>query len=144
MKQCLILIGVLFLSACAALPGGESRLPEDANEQDELLTSIRTYSFEGEADQIRKTGKRFLSRFPGDPAAVEVKLLVASADVEMGFYDEAARFAGEVLESDAPERERAEALLIISEVEKAKGGFETWNSLFRAFNSSTGRIDRRY
>lgn len=124
MKTLIILTAVLLLSACAAMPGGKSRLPADGDESDELLTRIRTYSFEGESDQIRRSGKRFLSGFPGDPAVTEVRLLVATADVELGFFDEAARLAGEVMESNAPEREKAEAVLIVSEVEKAKGGFD--------------------
>ena len=124
MKHLSMLIAVLLISACAIVPGGEVPLPAGADEPDELLTKIRTYSFEGEVDQIRRAGKRFLSRFPDDPAATEVRLLVASADVELGFFDEASRIAGEVIEGDASEGERAEALLIVSEVEKAKGRFE--------------------
>jgi branched-chain amino acid transport system substrate-binding protein len=124
MRHLFILCMVLLISACAAVPEGRSPLPAGADESDELLTRIRTYSFEGESDEIRKTGKRFLSRFPDDPAATEVRLLVASADVEMGFFDEAARLAGKVIAGDAGERERAEALLVVSEVEKARGGFD--------------------
>ena len=123
MKSVYILIAVLLISACAALPGGQSGLSPAAGDSDELLTRIRTYSFEGEFDEIRRAGKSFLSRFPGDPAVTEVRLLVASADVELGFFDEAARIADEVIASEASEREKGEALLLVSEVEKAKGGF---------------------
>jgi ABC-type branched-subunit amino acid transport system substrate-binding protein len=124
MRYLFILWMLLLISACAAVPEGRSPLSVGADGSDELLTRIRTYSFEGESDEIRKTGKRFLSRFPDDPAATEVRLLVASADVEMGFFDEAARLAGEVIAGDSGERERAEALLVVSEVEKARGGFD--------------------
>jgi branched-chain amino acid transport system substrate-binding protein len=124
MRHAIILITVVLMSACALLPEGKSPLPGEADGPDELLTSIRTYSFEGEHDEIRRAGKRFLSLYPDDQTITEVRLLVASADVELGFFDEAARLAGEVLEGEAGEKERAEALLLITEVEKARGGFE--------------------
>jgi branched-chain amino acid transport system substrate-binding protein len=140
MKHVCILIAVLLMSACTAVPGGKSPLPDGVDGSDELLTRIRTYSFEGEFDKIRKEGKRFLSRFPGDPAVTEVRLLVASADVELGFFDEAARFADEVIESRAAEEDRAEALLVISEVEKAKGSFdEAARVILRILGMEIGR-----
>ena len=124
MRETIILIVVLLLSACAVTPEGKSTLTGEAAGPDELLTEIRTYSFEGEGNLIRKAGKRFLSIYPDDPAVTEVRLLVASADVELGFFDEAARLAGDVIDGGAGEKDRAEALLIVSEVEKARGGFE--------------------
>lgn len=124
MKHVSILIAVLLMSACAAVPGGESTFRSGADESDELLTRIRTYSFEGESEEIRRAGNRFLSRFPDDPAVTEVRLLVASADVELGFFDEAARLAGEIIAGEAAERDRAEAILFLSEVEKARGSFD--------------------
>jgi hypothetical protein len=124
MRHVIMLVAVILLSACAVAPEGKSPLPGDAGGADELLTGIRTYSFEGDNEEIRRAGKRFLSLYPDDPAITEVRLLVASADVELGFFDEAARLAGEVMEGGAAEQDRAEALLLVSEVEKARGGFE--------------------
>ena len=125
MKPVLILITVILMSACASMPGEETTLPSGADESEDLLTRIRTYSFEGgEYDGIRKTGTRFLSRFPGHPDATEVRLLVASADIELGFFDEAERLARDVLAGDAEQNESGRALLIISEVDKARGEFD--------------------
>jgi len=124
MKHLIILSILLLLSACASAPEGRAPLPAGADESEELLTRLRTHSFEGDAEEIRRTGGRFLAGFPDDPAVTEVRLLVASADLELGFFDEAAKLAGEVVRSGAGRRERAEALLVVSEVEKAKGRFE--------------------
>ncbi len=124
MRYLIVLSTLLLVSACAVLPQGRAPLPSGADGSEELLTRIRTYSFEGEPEEIRRAGKKFLGRFPDDPAVTEVKLLVASADVELGFYDEAARLAGEVADGGAGQKERAEALVVVSEVEKARGRFE--------------------
>jgi branched-chain amino acid transport system substrate-binding protein len=135
MKKRAILLVLLLSFSCTAGSRDEPRSAIAVTESEELLTEIRTYSFEGEKQRIRKTGNRFLSRFGGDPAATEVRLLVATVDVELGFFNEAKRLAEEVIAGDAGEREQAEAQLVISDVEQAKGRFgEAAERVFRVLD----------
>jgi branched-chain amino acid transport system substrate-binding protein len=124
MKKIMMLFILVLLFSCATASRDENRLSIGVTDSEELLTQIRTHSFEGEKEQIRRTGNRFLSRYGDDPAAVEVRLLVASADVELGFFDEARRLAEDVIRGDTGDRERAEAYLLVAEIEQARGRFD--------------------
>ena len=61
MKYLNVITILLLLSACAVAPEGQGPLPAGADGPEELLTWIRTHSFEGEPEDIRRAGKRFLA-----------------------------------------------------------------------------------
>jgi ABC-type branched-subunit amino acid transport system substrate-binding protein len=124
MKRTVFIVSIIVLMAsCASMQRDRAVPSPDAEDSELMLTRIRTLAFEGDLKEIRKVGKQFLSRFGEDPAVPEVMLLVAGADVELGFFDEARQLALDLIELDADRRETAEAYLLLSEVERSRGLF---------------------
>jgi branched-chain amino acid transport system substrate-binding protein len=122
-KRTVIVCVLLLLVSCATAKWDGADDYTGADESEEMLTRIRTSVFEGDDKEIRKLGKQFLSRYGADPAAAEVTLLVAQADVELGFYDEAKNLALDLISTDAGRERKAMAYFLLSDVERAKGRF---------------------
>ena len=89
-------LACLFISCTVSPPAEEPLVAYDAEE--ELLTEIRTYKFEENYRELRPAGKRYLERYGDSPGSVEVRLLLGAADVELGFFDEAAEILTPLLD----------------------------------------------
>ncbi len=124
MMRSAIIVSIFFLlMSCASARQEQVSQGREFAESEEELTRIRTLAFEGDNKEIRKVGKQFLSRFGDDPSVPEVMLLVARADVELGFFDEAKGLALDLISADVPKKQTAEAYLLLSDVERARGSF---------------------
>lgn len=123
MRSAIIVSIFLLLMSCASARQDRVSEGREVVESEEMLTRIRTLAFEGDQKEIRKVGKQFLSQFGDDPSAPEVTLLVARADVELGFFDEAKGLTLDLISVDAGKKETAEAYLLLSDVERARGSF---------------------
>ena len=113
---------ILIFLSCSVSPPAEQRLAPLETEE-EMLTQIHTLRFEENHKELRRVGKRYLDSFGDTPGSVEVRLLLGHADIELGFYDEAAEILTPLLDETVSDQARGEALILIADVHKAKGRF---------------------
>ena len=123
MRSTVVVSIFLMLVSCASARQEQALQGRETLESEEMLTRIRTLVFEGDQKEVRKVGKKFLSRFGDDSSAAEVMLLVANADVELGFFDEANALAQDLISADAGLESTAESYLLLSDIERARGLF---------------------
>jgi ABC-type branched-subunit amino acid transport system substrate-binding protein len=115
---------VLLMLSCAIFPPTERPDTESAEEtREDALTEIRTLALGGDYKELRRAGKSFLSRYADDAALDDVRLLVASADIELGFFDEATEILSPLISREGTDREKGRAHVLMAHVHKAKGRF---------------------
>lgn len=131
----------MFISCAVSPPAEEPLVSSDAEEG--LLTEIRTYRFEENYRELRLAAKRYLDRHGDSPGSVEVRLMLGTADVELGFFDEAAKILTPLLDESAPSNVRGEALILVAEIHKAKGRFrESAGALCEALSTDLDNVHR--
>ncbi len=131
----------IFISCAVSPPAEEPLVSSDAEE--ELLSEIRTYRFEENYRELRLAGKRYLDRNGDGPGSVEVRLMLGAADVELGFFDEAAEILTPLLDESVPSNIRGEALILVAEIHKAKGRFrESAGALCEALSTDLDNVHR--
>ena len=117
--------GTALILLCVLLGGCLKPAVRDApasRPAEETMTLLRAAAAAGDAEEVRRAGTRFLERRPDDPDAAEVRLLVARADIELGFFGEAEEVLSPLLNETGETGGRA--LLLLSRVSAADGRFE--------------------
>ncbi|MBU8921915.1 MAG: ABC transporter substrate-binding protein [Bacteroidales bacterium] len=138
----LFLLAPLFTS-CAQAPPDLSmvRTPEEAC--GDLETKIRTFLFDEDYKEVRKSGLRYIEQCGGTDIIDEVRLMTGRACVETGRLTEARNILLPVAGGDIPSSDRGEALLILAGIDRARGLFyDAAVSLLGALSSDLGDASR--
>jgi ABC-type branched-subunit amino acid transport system substrate-binding protein len=139
MGKLLFILPILLSIACAAVRPPEPPETTAAEPRDTTLAHIRTAASAEDAAELRKAGMSFLSRYPDDPDADEVRILVAGADIDLGFADEASAVLDPIISRGGTDRHAGHARLLMADVHKAKGRFdEAAVSLLEALRTDLG------
>ncbi|MBN1884941.1 MAG: ABC transporter substrate-binding protein [Candidatus Krumholzibacteriota bacterium] len=116
-----ILFSAVFLAGCATLPPKASEEPLTGTE---ILASLRAAEAAGDLNEVRLAGMRFLGRRSDDAIADEVRLLVAAADTELGFYGDASDLLQPIVFAGRGDANEGRALALLARVHAADGDFE--------------------
>ncbi len=124
MRRLALNLLILLVLSCAIFPPREQPDKESAEKvREDMLSEIRTLALGGDYRELRRAGKSFLSRYADDEALDDVRLLVAMADIELGFFDEATETLSPLIERVGTDRERGRAHELMAHVQRAKGRF---------------------
>lgn len=93
-----------------------------SNEEDMIITKIRTLVFEEDFKEVRESGERYLFSYKDSKNAGEVRIYVGSADLQLGYFDFAINVVSPVFEMDYPDKLKVDAYMIVAKAEAAKGG----------------------
>jgi branched-chain amino acid transport system substrate-binding protein len=130
------------LASCAVAPLDQSSIQTPEEICESLDTEIRTFLFDEDYREVRKSGLRYIEQCAGDNID-EMRLITGRACVETGHLTEARSIVLPVAEGDVPSSDRGEALLIIAEIDRAKGLFyDAAASLLGALSSDLGDASR--
>ncbi|MCK4236294.1 MAG: amino acid ABC transporter substrate-binding protein, partial [Candidatus Krumholzibacteria bacterium] len=124
---------LLFSMSCSfsPTPGILDESPGETREG--MLTEIRTLAFEENYKECRKAGKRYLLDYGDEYGADEVRLLVGSADLELGFFEEAKDILIPLIEGEGEDSNKGAAYILLAKADRARGFFrEAVENLLRA------------
>ncbi|MBN1163989.1 MAG: amino acid ABC transporter substrate-binding protein [Candidatus Krumholzibacteriota bacterium] len=117
-----LLLLPLFLS-CTVFTSSEQPVRSADEHREDLLTRIRTAVFEKNHREIIKQGKIYLSRYQKESEAPEVRLRVGAADIELGFFRDAAKILLPLLDEEISGEEKGQAYLLLAETDRALGDY---------------------
>lgn len=121
-KSSLFLIVLIFFS-CAGYLRDDHREESSHETVEESILKLRTLALEEDYKELRRAGNHHLSNYGDESRSDEVRLLVASADIELGFYDEALSVLSPITAGDGPDGTRGRAYMLRAEIEQARGLF---------------------
>lgn len=116
----------LFLS-CSVPQKAETPLAESETvevERNRIVDGMRSLSVEEKFKELRAAGKKYLSKYGYSDEALEVRLLVGAADLELGFLEEAFEILSPLTEENVPPPVRFEAYLLLADVDRGRGLFK--------------------
>ncbi len=94
-----------------------------SNEEDMIMTKIRTLVFEEDFKEVRESGQRYLLRYTDSKNVGEVRIYIGLADLQLGYSDLAINVVSPIFETDYPDKLKIDAYMIVAKAEVAKERF---------------------
>jgi branched-chain amino acid transport system substrate-binding protein len=125
MRVAIPIFSILLLAACSTAPPPEISREIPAVTPEQEISSIRILNSEGDFQGVRRAARLFLEKYPEGTDADEVRLLAASADIELGLFDESLSLLEPLASRRPPDHASIEALLLQASAEQAKGSYSS-------------------
>ncbi len=123
MKILIILSICLILFSCAPLPPSGKEAEDLSEDEEALITNIRTLLFEGDINGARESGRRYLVSYAGSENAGKVRVYLGRANLKQGDTDRAIEVLNPIFKEDHPDRLKVKAYLITAEAQIDKREF---------------------
>ncbi|UCF06645.1 MAG: ABC transporter substrate-binding protein [bacterium] len=107
--------------SCSVRPPAVERDTSFAGRGEMMLEEVKEYADLKHYRELRKVGKQYLEEFAMAPGADEVRILLGTADIELGFFDEARSVLEPLADHAAESPLRGHALILLAEVDRSKG-----------------------
>ncbi len=122
-KAAICILGIaLVVVSCGIYPFGKKADRSQPPAGDDIITILKKLEFEENYQELRRRGLRFLEENKDSGYSGRVRLMVGSANLELGLLSEADSILKPLLEGEDPEN-AVEALLMLAEVSRYRGRY---------------------